>query len=248
MKKSYFSLLLSISLISGTVSFGAALVTQVSFDSGTILIKNSGGVTNLTGGTAADGNGAVIQLGYFSAATTGTVAGNFLGVWTPLTGEGSANNGGNIAGSSPAETFNKTSIGDNGGADGEFGITVVFNSTVLGTFNNLPSSTSIPLAIRFYNGTTIAGSTFYNTVSNDLWLWKFPAAAAPLPPTINMSLGASATGPGLKWESVNVFAQPAATSGTTSIPNVVAPEPTSAALLMVGLVSLAARRRRAAKV
>lgn len=247
MKKTYASLFLAMSLLSVT-SFGAALVTQVAFDSGTVLLKNNGGGTLLTGGTAADGNGAVIQLGYFSLATTGTPTSNFLGVWTPITGEGSANTGGNVAGSSPAETFNKTSIGDNGGANGEFGITVVFSDSVPGTFNNLPQSTSIPLSIRFYNGTTIAGSTFYNTVSNDAWLWKFPAAAAPLPPTINMSLGSSANGPGLKWESTNVFAQPTANAGTTSIPIVGAPEPTSAALLMIGLVSLAARRRRAAKV
>lgn len=245
MKKASSALFLAISLLSVTASYGAALVTQVNFDSGSILIKNNGGATNVTGGTAADGNGGVIQLGYFSVATTGTAVGNFLGVWTPLTGEGSLNTGGNVAGSVPGETFNKTSMGDVGGADGEFGMTVVFSDSVAGTGNSLPSSTSIPLAIRFYNGTTIAGSTFYNTVSNDAWLWKLPAVAAPLPPTINMSLGVGAA---FKWQSVNVLAQSASTAGTTSIPNVVAPEPTSAALLMVGLVSLAARRRRAAKV
>lgn len=238
-----FSLrLFAVSLLSLTAGYSAA-ITQVAFDSGSIFVKNLGGATNLTGGTAADGNGAVIQLGYFTGASAGS---NFLGTWVPLTGEGSANTGGSIAGSNPAgETFNKTSIGDNGGADGEFGITVQFSDSVAGTFNSLPQSTSIPLAIRFYNNTTIALSTFYNTVSNDSWLWKIPATPSPLPPTVAMSLGSTAA---FKWQSVVVNGQPAATAGTTSIPVIGAPEPTSAALLMLGLVSLASRRRRVAKV
>ena len=247
MAKKYPFRISAVALLSLTASYGAA-ITQVAFDSGgVVFMKNLNGVTQLTGGSAADGNGAVIQLGYFSAATTGTSLGNFLGVWTPLTGEGSANTGGSIAGSSPAgETFNKTSMGDVGNAgDGDFGITVQFSDAVAGTFNNLPQSTLIPLSIRFYNGVTLASSTFYNTVSNDSWLWKTPATTNPLPPTINMSLGTSAA---FKWESVNILAQSASTRGTTSIPVIAAPEPTSAALLIVGLVSLASRRRRVAKV
>ncbi len=231
-------------LLSLTSGSSAALVTQVSFDSGTILFKNADGTTNLTGGGAGDGNGAVIQLGYFTGAFTGTPTSNFTGTWVPLTGEGSANIGGSISGSSPVETFNKTSMGDNGGGNGEFGITVRFNSDVAGTFNDLPPvpvpMRDIPLSIRIYNNTTIASSTFYNTVSNDAWLWKFPAVPSPIPPTVIMSLGSNVNAAALKWESINV-AGLAGTSGRTSI--AVIPEPASAALMLIGLASLTLRRR-----
>jgi len=74
-----------------TIAFGS-LTTQVSFDSGSFLVLNLGGVTPLTAGNlSANGDGAVLQLGYYSSAT---VSNNFLGTWIPLTGEGSLNTGG----------------------------------------------------------------------------------------------------------------------------------------------------------
>lgn len=213
----------------GMLSYGATLVTTVNFDSGSRLLVNSNGVTPLTGGTIADGNGAVLQLGYFS---TSTAADLFSGTFVPLTGEGSLNT-----------TFANSSIGDqtaNGGVDGRFALTLNFTSGNAGTGNSLPAANTF-LAIRFYNATTIASSTFFETIADTAWLWKSPSNP---PSNVSISLDDS----GLKRQSNPGAASPAAgTPISTAIPTA-APEPTSTALVLVGLVSLAARRRRSAKV
>src|SRR5437868_9780126 len=91
-----------------------AQLTTVSMDSGGFQLFNQN-TSLLSGGTAADGDGVVLQLGYFSGP-------NFSGTFTPLTGQGSLNIA-PIPGSVPAETMNQTSIGDQtsqGGTNGEF--------------------------------------------------------------------------------------------------------------------------------
>ncbi|MEA3209356.1 MAG: hypothetical protein QOE70_2413 [Chthoniobacter sp.] len=221
----------------------AAMIT-VNMDSGhsgspavfdqNVLLQNA-----LSGGTNQDGNGCVLQLGYYSQATT---ANNFLGNWVPLTGEGSANNGGIVPGSSPAKTYDKTSVGDvtvNGAANGTFassGLTFVSGSA---TGRSLPASTTIPLAIRLYNASTIASSTFYNVVSDDLWLWK-DINSDPPPLPINISLN----DPGLEWLSI-ASGQAANTAFHTTMLTV--PEPGISGLLLAGLVGIVARRRRVGK-
>jgi hypothetical protein len=213
----------------------AASQIQINFDSGARAVGDSLGFP-LPAGGASDGDGAIIQLGYFDGASVGNP---FAGTWHQLTGEGSLNTGGNTGSGLP---FNTTSIGDiGGGADpfgsGIFGFSLVFDSSVAGTFNDLPTSTSIPLAIRFYDGSSLLGSTFYNTVSSDDWLWKLPATPAPLPPLLNMSLDES----GLKWESVTTFGQSASTEFRTTIP---VPEPGSGSLMMAALLLIGMRRSR----
>lgn len=224
--------ILSLSLLlCASVSFGAIVETQVTFDSGSVQVKNQSG-TALSGGTAADGNGTVIQLGYFTSATTSN---NFLGNWVPLSGQLSLNT-----------AYSTTSIGDTtaaGAGDGTFGLDLFFIQGDLTKGNSLPGAVTIPLAIRFFNSTTIATSTFYNTVSDDLWLWKLPATPAPTPPQVVISLDHA----NLEWESIAVNTQAPSSAFKTSIPTIAAPEPASTGLLMVGLVSLAARRRRPVK-
>ncbi len=216
----------------------ASLTTQVTFDSGSQTVFSLNGVTPLTAGVGSvNGDGAVLQLGYYSAATA---ANNFLGTWVPLTGEGSANTGGSTD-SAGGTTFNHTSIGDavnDGGAGaGQFALSLKFDAGVANTSNNLPLSTAIPLSIRIYNGTSIASSTHFNAVSRDSWLWQLPAEPAPFPPTIAISLDQS----GLEWQSISVSGQPGSTAFTTSI---AVPEPSSMLLAGLGLASLVARRRR----
>lgn len=214
----------------GMLSHSATLVTTVNFDSGGRLVVNSNGATPLFGGTPADNDGAVLQLGYF---TTSTAADLFSGVFVPLTGEGSLNT-----------TFANTRIGDqtlNGGTDGRFALSLNFTAGNAGTGNSLPAANTL-LAIRFYNATTIGASSFFQTVADIAWLWKSPSN-----PASNVSL--SLDDGGLKLQSNPGAASPATgTPIATTIPTAAAPEPTSAALLMVGLVSLASRRRRVAKV
>lgn len=212
----------------------AAIVT-VSFDSGDFTVfSDLGGTVALSGGSPTiDGDGFVLQLGYFSGATTGN---NFSGTFIPLTGAGSANTG-SIAGTTI--NFNQTTIGDlkdAGAGDGTFAFpSITFDTTDATRNQNLPSSTAIPLAIRFYNGSSLGSATLFNTVSNDAWVWKTPADA-PNNPNITMSLNDA----NLEWQSI---AQGGA-ANTAFKTTIAVPEPTSAALAGVALLGLATSRRR----
>jgi hypothetical protein len=213
--------------------------TRVTLDSGgngeQVFDQNN---VTLTAGTSADGDGAVLQLGYYSGASTGN---NFAGTWIALSGEGSLNTA-TVTGSSPAIGYNETSIGDitaEGAGPGQFALTLDFVSGSATSGNSLPSSTTIPLSVRFYNGTTIANSTHYNVVSNDLWLWENPTTP---PNVINISLGDL----GLEWESIVVYGQAANSEFHTTIP---VPEPSTIfiAALSTAAVGWNALRRLARK-
>jgi hypothetical protein len=213
--------------------------TTVSFDSGsqTVFDQNTGATNALTGGTTSDGDGAVLQLGYYSTASVNNW---FSGTWIPLSGEGSANTA-IIVGSVPAEQYNHTSIGDlngNGAGNGTFALSLNFTALDPTSGNNLPPSPTIPLSIRIYNGTSIATSTFYNAVSDNLWLWKTPAT-----PPVNVTMSLDDTG--LQWQSI-IMGQNGNTAFHTTITLV--PEPSSIALVIlgVGLIPLARLRRRKA--
>ena len=220
-----------------SISSGLANTTVVNIDSGSNTLVSNNGTTILTGGGATtNGDGDVIQLGYYSGATAGN---NFNGTWVPLTGTFSGNS-----------SYVTTSVGDyfaGGAGNGSFALAnLVFDpsgGSVNG--NNLPSSSSIPLAVRFYNGTTIGAgtngaggnSTFFNAVSNDSWLWKTPGPSAPTPPTLNLSL--DDTGTKLQsgtWTLGGNLATSIAISGV--------PEPTRALLLGLGGLGLFFRRSR----
>ena len=214
---------------------GASQV-QVNFESGSQSVFD-GLALALNPGSAADGDGAVIQLGYYDAATVGN---NFAGTWHALTGAGSLNLGGDTG---SGLTFDTTSIGDIGGGaapggSGIFAFSLIFDNTVSGTFADLPSSTTIPLAIKFFDAPSIGASTYFNVVSADTWLWKLPATPSPLPPTINMSLDDA----GLEWQSIASAGQSPATAFHASI--AIVPEPTSALLIGIGCASFTVRRRR----
>ncbi len=222
-------LLLAAIVLSGTVAHAASTIT-ISIDSRSAILTDNLGIA-LTGGTSTDGDGAVLQLGYFDGASANN---NFVGNWVPLTGQGSLNIGGVIPGTNSAEPYNKTSIGDTtsaGAGNGTFALELIFTVGDAGTGNSLPNSTSIPLAIRFYNGVTISGSTLFNTVSDNAWLWQTPAAS-PSSPLVGLSL----SDPGLVWQGG------ASSADKTTIANV--PEPGSAALALIGGTAMLIRRRR----
>ena len=151
-----------------------AASTQVSWENtvGTEL-KNLNG-SFLSSGTSNSNDGTILQLGYYTMATT---LNPFAGVWVPLTGEGSGN------------AFYST-IGDKGLADGLFGITLSFDSTD----PSIPTG-NLPLTIRFYNSTTVGSSTYFNAVSNTTGSWNWITPVDPRP-TINISLADS----GLIWQ------------------------------------------------
>lgn len=223
-------------LTTAATTFAQLPTTTVSFDSSDEQIFDQNNIP-LTAGGPGDGNGAVLQLGYYSTATT---ANNFSGTWIPLSGETSLNTA-LIPGSSPPEMYNQTSIGDltiNFAGAATFAIQLSFRSGDPTSGNSLPSSTTIPLALRFYNNISIASSTHYNVVSDDNWLWVAPNTP---PATRTMQL----TDLGLEWLSI-AQGQAANTAFHTSIPLAAIPEPATVAtgLLASASLAFAAFRRR----
>jgi len=211
---------------------GQTAQTQVFLESSAATLRNEADAV-LSGGTIADGDGTVLQLGYFSAATAGN---NFLGTWVPLSGEGSLNTA-TVTGSSIS--YNQTSIGDlnaEGGANGMFFFELLFtNSGTNG--QSLPTVAQddvVPLAIRFYNAVTLGASTYYNTVSSDSWIWTAPSASPGNSVTVSLS-------DTLEWESIAVYGQPLSSDFQTTI---LIPEPGSAVLALSGLLMVFGRRTR----
>ncbi len=211
--KTIFRAAVSLTLAIACMPSGAqADQTSVSFDSGSQFLYTTASKTSLlTAGTlSVTGDGAVLQLGYYSTAS---VANPFSGAFIPLTGVTSANT-----------AYNYTSVGDlnsNGAGAGQFALILSFVSGSTTSGNNLPAA-GTPLAIRFYNNTTLTNSTAYNAVSDALWLWQTPASPGP---TVGISLDQL----GLQWLGG------ASTAFYTS--QAVVPEP-STMLFSLGFVGL----------
>lgn len=224
MKRLAQSLILASSLYAGTAFAG---IITINFDSGSFTVTDDLNV-DLSGGTAADGDGFIVQLGYYDMATTGN---NFLGDWVALSGLGSLNTG-NITGSSI--NLNQTSIGDlfdNGAGTGTFALSLTYDENDATKNKSFPA-VGTPLAVRFYNSTTLTpGVTKYNAFSIDSgFTWAAPADA-PFQPVLNATLDDL----GIEWQDSGNIRK-------TSL--VLIPEPTSACLLLVGLAGLAFRRKR----
>ncbi len=128
-------------------------------------LKDLNGAAELTAGAAAVGDGAVLQLGYY---TNGTSAAPFAGSFVALTGKSSANT-----------ELASTSVGDApGGTSGRFSLISTFVQDSGSSGQNLPAA-GIPMVIRFYNRATIVASTHFNEVSSGTasWQWKAPSLA-----------------------------------------------------------------------
>src|SRR5947208_2098708 len=121
-------------LLAAATGLAVAQTTVVNMDSGSHQVMDQG-ATFLTAGAAGDGNGAVLQLGYFNAATT---ANNFAGTFVPLTGQGSANTF-IVPGSAPPIQYNQTSIGDRNSdtanTAGTFSLQLLFGNDPTNSFN-----------------------------------------------------------------------------------------------------------------
>ena len=153
--------------------------TTISFNSGDFTLYTTAAQNvPLTGGAAAVlGDGAMLQLGYY---TQGTAANPFAGTFVLMAGTGGPN--------TFATYGNKLSIGDdpsNGAGDGTFALALNF---VTGTAsgNNLPAAGQ-ELVIRFFNNTTAANSTLFNAVNAPTWLFT-----APTTPHYNANLSLNA--------------------------------------------------------
>jgi hypothetical protein len=233
MKKSILLLVVGLVLMLPSLARAAnGDVTTVNLyfaDDPNIFLTDSTGAA-LTDGISGDGNGAVLQLGYYTDGTRGAHFGAGSGTWIALTGEGGVNSAYNTG-------TGKTSIGDSGYTDGQVSLTLGFTvgdiTDSSQTGNNLPTSSSIPLVLRFYNNTTISSSSKYNEVSADSWTWLTPTGA----PGSSMTL----TG----YDADLVWLGGTGTEFKTTIINPAAiPEPSTYALLGMGVLGLVAYRRR----
>jgi hypothetical protein len=123
------------------VSSSAAVLVRWSNGPGTEIYE-SDGTSLLTAGSAADYDGAIVELGYYTGALVGAP---FLGSWVHLLGNRPQSG----------------TIGDlTGLPDGRFSLSDLFAHD---QGNALPIGT--PLSIRFYDSTSIATSTYFNAVS-----------------------------------------------------------------------------------
>lgn len=186
----------------------------------------------LSGGNpAVNRDGTQVVLGYFSGATQanpfGTGGTDAFSSFTALTGPGTP------------WGVNFT-IGDdvvNGTGNGEIFKDIFTISD--GISPQLLPGVGTPLVLRFFDSNKTLVLDLANTAG--LWNWKAPNTP---PPAVNINLD----DPGLVSRAVgpNNRGNASASAANLQTNNPVVPEPGSVLLLSLGLVSLAARRRRAA--
>jgi hypothetical protein len=172
-----------------------ASTSQLNLNSGSLTLNNSNTTTPLA-------IGDVLQFGYYTGATNSSTL--FSGTWVPLTGFG----GGNSAFTNIAIGYAST----NGAGPGTFAFALTFTNGSSTSGVNLPSAGQI-MSILFYNGTTLANSTYYGAASDVSWTWLAPAS---VPPVMAFSFDDT----GIKWldNSVNTNNSTAYTGTLLAVP------------------------------
>lgn len=150
---------------------GATLVYMKSGTFAGVILQNESGLP-LSGGSAASGNGTLLEFGYYSLASASDP---FSGAWNALTGPNSV-------------SLIITTIGDQAHPDGQFGMSFYLDPASVGLLQD-----GTPLAIRFFNSTSRTNSTFFNTVSNTTGSWNWNSSAFQ----IDMTVGDV---PGIVWQ------------------------------------------------
>jgi hypothetical protein len=158
--------------------------------------------TPLSAGTGAAGDGTLVQLGYYTLAT---VSNPFTGSWVSLASSTMGDNGVEIA--------------------GKFSTT-----TILGATPFAAPSVGTPLAIRFFDGVSVATSSYFNAVANTSGAWNFIAPTDPAP-VINIVIDKDTN---IKFQAV----------GGAFSTQLAVPEPSSMLLVSVALSMTIMKRRR----
>lgn len=130
----------------------AASSIQINWSTSRDLLNSR--ISPLSAGTAANGDGALLQLGYYSDAT---ISDPFAGSWITLA---------------------VSSIGDAG-----VNLPGMFSSSTLLTDGNFSApAAGTPLAVRFFDNTSVANSSFFNAVSSTdgSWNWIQPTEQGPI--------------------------------------------------------------------
>ena len=184
----------------------------------------------LTAGTIANGDGAIIQIGYFEGLGSHLLPSAYSDAewesFRPLTGLGS-----------PNTDRHASSIGDTDSLEvGPFGF-FFYPYPVAFEFDpvfdlGLPEEFPARLGIRFYDGATMEGSSAFNTVSSDddLWILRPPEASPSEAAVLNMDEHA------IVWQSGG--------GGAFQTTILMIPEPASGLLVLAGIAFPIFRRVR----
>lgn len=197
--KTFYSAL--IFTISTLAADAATVVINWSVSSNPSALLLDSNSIPLSAGSPAAGDGTLVQLGYYDQAI---ITNPFRGNWVVLA---------------------STTMGDVGlEVSGRFSTT-----TILGGTPFAEPSAGTPLAIRFYDGTSEATSTYFNAVGNTSGVWNFVTPSDPAP-VMNIVIDKVS---GIKFQSGDVFKT-----------QIAIPEPSSLLLASVALSFSVLTRRR----
>ena len=167
-------LLLATLSVTGLVD-AASIRVEWSNTAGAELLTIGG--SPLSSGSTDPGDGAILQLGYY---TIGTPSNPFSGAWRPLTGPGSNRPFG-------------SAIGDKGiELPGRFNLSNTYQTPAP---TEIFPSPAAPLVVRFYNSSDFSSTSHFNAVSNELGSWNWISPTDPQT-ILNLTL----SDPGLVWQ------------------------------------------------
>lgn len=198
---------IAVILIGCNAAVTAATTIEITLASNSVVLSDNGGKP-LSAGTAINGDGTILQLGYYSNATT---INPFAGAWVLMSGPG---------------TVFQTTIGDADQTAGGFKLDLVFTE---GALDFTAPAVGTPLALRFYDSTSIATATYFNAVSDTTGVFNW---VAPSDPQSSASL--TFLTDGIVWQGG---------AGSASHTTIVVPEPSCFLLSVLGLGALFVRRR-----
>ncbi|WP_407680058.1 InlB B-repeat-containing protein, partial [Candidatus Chordibacter forsetii] len=170
------------------------------------LLKDASG-NRLSAGVRGNGDGDLVELGYFS---TGSTSDPFSGQWIPLT----------------LQTYVGDSSSGYGFDDGMFVFTTNFfkNSNEVIVFPTEPKQFSenlsfaitasnpppgTPICIRFYDSPNKGGAQ-YNTVTGDNWVWPAFPSGSSIPSNLYLKIASGDTPNGSSWRYGSLFEDNAA--------------------------------------
>lgn len=163
-------------------------------------------------------NGDLVQVGYFELGSAPAMDGDSFDGFVPI--------------STSLGLPLGLSVGDNG----EFSATVELDNAL----DVSTGSLTLQYALRFFDASSTAAATFFNTVTNSDWQFTFTATNPP-PPNSEMLLD-PVLGGGTVASSI--WEGGAASAFGTTVPAEPIPEPSTALSALLGLGLLIGARRR----